>query len=77
MWRVSWLPPGQLEEQVLPAGYNLIVHTAPFNGGDCGGDLYHWHVEILPRLTTTVPKEYVHRAAELGFSSVQVKVQPR
>src|SRR3989475_3369888 len=29
--------------------YNLIVHTSPFVGDTT--DVYHWHVEILPKLT--------------------------
>lgn len=29
--------------------YNYIIHTAPFS--DKGEDYYHWHIEILPRLT--------------------------
>ena len=28
-------------------GYNLILHTAPFDIGGC--DHYHWYLEILPR----------------------------
>ncbi|NPV69415.1 MAG: DUF4921 family protein [Firmicutes bacterium] len=28
--------------------YNLILHTAPFGAA---GDGFHWHIEILPRLT--------------------------
>jgi len=29
--------------------YNFIIHTAPFS--EKGEDYYHWHMEILPRLT--------------------------
>ena len=29
--------------------YNLVLHTAPVN--DAPGEEYHWHIEILPRLT--------------------------
>jgi UDPglucose--hexose-1-phosphate uridylyltransferase len=29
--------------------YNLIIHTAPFDEGLA--QLYHWHVEILPKIT--------------------------
>jgi len=31
--------------------YNLMICTAPFK--DAGEGFYHWHVELLPRLTTT------------------------
>jgi len=31
------------------APYNLVVHTTPVNGGE--EQDYHWHIEILPRLT--------------------------
>jgi UDPglucose--hexose-1-phosphate uridylyltransferase len=29
--------------------YNLIIHSAPFSGE--AGDFYHWHVELMPKLT--------------------------
>jgi len=29
--------------------YNLVLHTCPVNDG--AGEDYHWHIEILPRLT--------------------------
>jgi UDPglucose--hexose-1-phosphate uridylyltransferase len=36
--------------------YNLLVHSAPF--GDNGSDEYHWHVEIMPKLTRTAGFEW-------------------
>ena len=36
--------------------YNLVVHSAPF--GDNGSDEYHWHVEIMPKLTRTAGFEW-------------------
>jgi UDPglucose--hexose-1-phosphate uridylyltransferase len=36
--------------------YNLIVHTSPF--GDDTTDVYHWHVEILPKLTRVAGFEW-------------------
>ena len=30
--------------------YNLVIHTTPLR--DTCEDYYHWHVEVLPRLTT-------------------------
>jgi UDPglucose--hexose-1-phosphate uridylyltransferase len=29
--------------------YNLLIHTAPL--AEPAGDFYHWHVEIIPKLT--------------------------
>ncbi len=36
--------------------YNLIVHTAPF--AEEGDDMYHWHVELMPKLTRTAGFEW-------------------
>ncbi len=36
--------------------FNLIVHTAPF--ADEQPDLYHWHLEIMPKLTRTAGFEW-------------------
>ena len=36
--------------------YNLIVHTSPFVGDTT--DVYHWHVEILPKLTRVAGFEW-------------------
>jgi UDPglucose--hexose-1-phosphate uridylyltransferase len=36
--------------------YNLIVHNAPFS--DQVGDFYHWHVELMPKLTRTAGFEW-------------------
>jgi UDPglucose--hexose-1-phosphate uridylyltransferase len=38
--------------------YNLIVHSAPFNDANHATDLYHWHVEILPKLARTAGFEW-------------------
>jgi UDPglucose--hexose-1-phosphate uridylyltransferase len=29
--------------------YNLVLHTSPF--GEEARDVYHWHIEVLPKLT--------------------------
>jgi UDPglucose--hexose-1-phosphate uridylyltransferase len=29
--------------------YNFVVHTAPVSDGDL--EYYHWHIEIMPKLT--------------------------
>lgn len=39
----------KLAGTVCDPPYNMVLHTAPVN---VGGDIfYHWHIEILPRLT--------------------------
>jgi len=36
--------------------YNFIVHTAPYS--DHAGHFYHWHLEIMPRLTQVAGFEW-------------------
>jgi UDPglucose--hexose-1-phosphate uridylyltransferase len=36
--------------------YNYIVHTGPFDSQELGH--YHWHIEIIPRLTKTAGFEW-------------------
>jgi UDPglucose--hexose-1-phosphate uridylyltransferase len=36
--------------------YNYIIHTAPFDSQELGH--YHWHMEIIPRLTKTAGFEW-------------------
>jgi UDPglucose--hexose-1-phosphate uridylyltransferase len=36
--------------------YNLLIHTAPL--GEAAGDFYHWHVEIIPKLTKVAGFEW-------------------
>jgi UDPglucose--hexose-1-phosphate uridylyltransferase len=38
-----------MEEQLPEAAYNYLIHTAPFDS--LRGPHYHWHVEIIPRVT--------------------------
>ena len=41
---------GRLRQRVDQPPYNLVVHTAPCN--DHGAhEYYHWHLEIMPKLT--------------------------
>jgi len=42
---------GILHRHLGDPDYNLMICTAPFK--DANESYYHWHVEILPRLTTT------------------------
>ena len=36
--------------------YNLIIHSAPFS--EEAGAFYHWHVELMPKLTRTAGFEW-------------------
>jgi UDPglucose--hexose-1-phosphate uridylyltransferase len=36
--------------------YNYILHTAPFDNPELPH--YHWHIEIIPRLTNTAGFEW-------------------
>ncbi len=40
----------KLERILQVPAYNYILHTAPFD--TARADHYHWHIEILPRITT-------------------------
>lgn len=39
----------RMDRVLVDPPYNYIIHSAPFDGGD--GEYYHWHLEILPKLT--------------------------
>jgi UDPglucose--hexose-1-phosphate uridylyltransferase len=39
----------KIERLSQPAAYNLIFHTSPFDS--LAIEHYHWHIEIIPRLT--------------------------
>lgn len=36
--------------------YNMVLHTAPLRGID--GESYHWHIEIMPKLTKVAGFEW-------------------
>lgn len=45
------------EVQVLDSpAYNLVLHTAPLRENT--GDYYHWHLELIPKLTKTAGFEW-------------------
>ena len=46
----------RMNKALLSPPYNLIVHSAPMQEG--GGEYYHWHVEIMPRLTRVAGFEW-------------------
>ena len=47
---------GRLEALHERLAYNYFIHTAPLGAPALGH--YHWHLEILPRLTTTAGFEW-------------------
>ncbi len=46
----------RIERASARAAYNLIIHTAPFDTPP--HDYYHWHLEVLPRLTRAAGFEW-------------------
>jgi UDPglucose--hexose-1-phosphate uridylyltransferase len=48
----------RIDRALETPAYNLIVHSAPFNEAHDGADVYHWHVEILPKLARTAGFEW-------------------
>jgi UDPglucose--hexose-1-phosphate uridylyltransferase len=47
---------GRIESAVDQAAYNYFLHTAPFDAP--AYDHYHWHIEIIPRLTKVAGFEW-------------------
>ncbi|MHC4779066.1 MAG: galactose-1-phosphate uridylyltransferase, partial [Planctomycetota bacterium] len=39
----------KIERALYRPPYNYIIHTSPFDLGEI--DYYHWHIEIIPRIT--------------------------
>jgi UDPglucose--hexose-1-phosphate uridylyltransferase len=39
----------KMNKVLLNPPYNLLIHSAPLTDGMA--DLYHWHVEVIPKLT--------------------------
>ncbi len=46
----------RLDQALAMPQYNSILHTSPFD--EQYNDYYHWHIEIMPRLTRTAGFEY-------------------
>lgn len=46
----------RLDRALEKPPYNLVIHTAPF--GEGMADLYHWHIEILPKITRVAGFEW-------------------
>lgn len=46
-------------KRVFPTvSYNFIIHSSPVNGSDEGVEGYHWHVELMPKLTRVAGFEW-------------------
>ena len=39
---------GRLRDVLSDPSYNFLIHTSPLDGHR--EDVYHWHVELMPRL---------------------------
>ena len=46
----------RMDRALEEPSYNMIVHTSPFS--EETADVYHWHVEILPKLTRVAGFEW-------------------
>jgi UDPglucose--hexose-1-phosphate uridylyltransferase len=47
----------KLKKVFVNLSYNYIIHSAPING-DTGVEYYHWHMEIMPKLTQVAGFEW-------------------
>ena len=47
---------GRLDRVLEDPPYNFVIHTSPF--GDANNAYYHWHLEIIPRLTKVAGFEW-------------------
>jgi UDPglucose--hexose-1-phosphate uridylyltransferase len=47
---------GRLHSCLSDPPYNYIIHTAPYDGKV--GHYYHWHIEIIPRLSQVAGFEW-------------------
>jgi len=46
----------RMNQTLLSPPYNLIVHSSPLQ--DNANEFYHWHVEIMPKLTRVAGFEW-------------------
>jgi UDPglucose--hexose-1-phosphate uridylyltransferase len=73
---------GQMDVLLESPAYNFVLHTSPFNEED--NDYYHWHIEIMPKLTKIAGFEwgsgfYMNSTAPEQAAQFmrEVKLQPR
>ena len=57
----------RVERESGGARYNLLIHTSPFRSKE--EDLFHWHIEILPRVV-------IYAGFEWGTGSTINPVSP-
>jgi UDPglucose--hexose-1-phosphate uridylyltransferase len=48
----------RMNSTLLTPPYNLIVHSAPLQDEPGAGEFYHWHVEVMPKLTRVAGFEW-------------------
>ena len=48
--------PEQMTRVLRNPPYNLLIHSAPL--AEPAGDYYHWHVEVIPKLTKVAGFEW-------------------
>jgi UDPglucose--hexose-1-phosphate uridylyltransferase len=48
----------RMNATLLTPPYNLIVHSAPLHDEPGANDFYHWHVEVMPKLTRVAGFEW-------------------
>ena len=46
----------RLDRALEAPPFNLVLHTSPFE--EAVGDIYHWHIEIMPRVTRVAGFEW-------------------
>ena len=48
----------RMNTTLLTPPYNLIVHSAPLQEEAGANEFYHWHVEVMPKLTRVAGFEW-------------------
>ena len=48
----------RMNATLLTPPYNLIVHSAPLHEEAGANDFYHWHIEVMPKLTRVAGFEW-------------------
>jgi UDPglucose--hexose-1-phosphate uridylyltransferase len=48
----------KLKSVFADLAYNLIIHSSPINGDGDDVEYYHWHIEIMPKLTRVAGFEW-------------------
>ena len=48
----------RMNATLLMPSYNLIVHSAPLHEEAGAHEYYHWHIEVMPKLTRVAGFEW-------------------